>query len=250
VGVAYFTYPAISLRRTLYLCMEHLTLADILFRLVAAFGAGFVIGWERECHGRPAGLRTNIIACVAAASAMITSEIVFVQSANATPSGSVRADPARLAAGVLTGIGFLGAGTILRHENVVRGVTTAATLWMVTILGLAFGSGLFLLGLIGSAIGLFTLFILPGFEGQVQSDWYSTLSVTLGLDGLAEEELKRRIESFGPRVSRTKLSYDFEKRARTITLDLKLKRNQAFECSRNIVKDLALCPGVLKVEWV
>jgi len=110
-------------------------------RVGLTFVTGFIVGWERESHGRPAGLRTNILACVAAAVSMIISEILFVQSAVITPTGSVRSDPARLGAGILTGIGFLGAGTILRHENFVRGITTAATLWLVTVLGPAFGSG-------------------------------------------------------------------------------------------------------------
>src|SRR5438874_967575 len=117
-------------------------------RLSLAFAAGFIVGWERESHGRPAGLRTNILACVAAAVAMVLSEVLFIQSA-AAATGSWRPDPARLGAGILTGIGFLGAGTILRHANVIRGVTTAASLWFVTVLGLAFGSGQIALGLIG-----------------------------------------------------------------------------------------------------
>src|SRR5579859_3106208 len=129
--------------------MSPITLPEMCLRVGLAFIAGFAVGWERESHGRPAGLRTNILACVAAAVAMIVSEILFLESAAATPTGSVRADPARLGAGVLTGIGFLGAGTIMRHENFVRGVTTAATLWVATVLGLAFGSGMFALGGLG-----------------------------------------------------------------------------------------------------
>src|SRR5262245_26464309 len=103
--------------------MSPITAPEILLRLFFAFVAVFALGWERETHGRPAGLRTNILACVASAMAMIVSEALFVQSAAATPTGSVRADPARLGAGILTGIGFLGGGTILRHDNFVRGVT-------------------------------------------------------------------------------------------------------------------------------
>jgi putative Mg2+ transporter-C (MgtC) family protein len=125
--------------------MSSITFQEVLLRVLLAFVAGIALGWERETHGRPAGLRTNILACVASAVAMILSERLFIESAAATPTGSVRADPALLGAGILTGIGFLGGGTILRHENFVHGVTTAATLWLGTVLGLAFGSGLFLL---------------------------------------------------------------------------------------------------------
>src|SRR5947208_7485676 len=152
--------------------MASLSYADMFLRLLMAFLAGLAIGWERESHGRPAGLRTTILACVASAVAMMVSEILFAQSAATNPSASWRPGPARLGAGILTGIGFLGAGTILRHENVIRGVTTAATLWFVTVLGLAFGSGEFSLGFIGFGIALVTLFVLPRFEKHIRSDWY------------------------------------------------------------------------------
>src|SRR5262249_3427559 len=150
--------------------MGHLTLSDIFLRLFLAFLGGFLLGWERESHGRPAGLRTNILACVASALAMIVSEILLVQTAATGLATSVRADPARLGAGILTGIGFLGAGTIMRHESFVRGVTTAATLWFVTVLGLAFGSGLFAVGSIGLGMAMVTLFALPRLEKHVKSD--------------------------------------------------------------------------------
>src|SRR5207248_2799015 len=111
--------------------------------------------------GRPAGLRTTILTCVAAAVAMVISEMIFVQSAAATSTGNWRPDPARLGAGMLAGIGFLGAGTILRQANFVRGVTTAATLWFVTVLGMAFGGGQFVLGALGLALAIITLLVLP-----------------------------------------------------------------------------------------
>ncbi len=230
--------------------MSELTLGQILLRISLAFFAGFVVGWERERHGRPAGLRTNILACCAAAVAMMVAQYLLVQSAGPNTANSVRADPARLGAGILTGIGFLGAGTILKHDNLVRGVTTAATLWFVTVLGLAFGSGLYGLGLIGLAAAMIALMILPAFERGVESDWYATLTVTAGVDALNEEDLRRRIEGAGPRVSRMKLAYDVQQRQKTITCDLKLKRPEALNSSKTLVQDLALVPGITKVEWI
>src|SRR5690242_19330167 len=166
--------------------MSQLPIQEMFVRILAAFLAGFVVGWERESHGRPAGLRTTILACVASAIAMMVSEILFLETAAPNPNASWRPDPARLGAGILTGIGFLGAGTILRHENLIRGVTTAASLWFVTVLGLAFGSGEYALGGIGVVIALFTLFVLPRHEKWIQSDWYSTLTVTSHMDALTE----------------------------------------------------------------
>src|SRR2546427_5507917 len=100
--------------------MAPLSYWEMFLRVLMAFLAGFVVGWERESHGRPAGLRTTILACVASAVAMMVSEVLFMQTAAANPTASWRPDPARLGAGILTGIGFLGAGTILRHENMIR----------------------------------------------------------------------------------------------------------------------------------
>src|SRR5437016_8114485 len=164
--------------------MSPLSSAEMFLRVLMALRAGFIVGWERESHGRPAGLRTTILTCVASAVAMIISEVLFAESAAATATGSWRPDPARLGAGILTGIGFLGAGTILRHANVIRGVTTAASLWFVTVLGLTFGSGEFSLGFIGVGLALLTLYVLPRFEKHIQSDWYATLSVTASLESL------------------------------------------------------------------
>src|SRR5262244_3997735 len=144
--------------------MSRVSFSQMLLRIGLAFVAGLIVGWERTSHGRAAGLRTTILACVASAMAMVISEALFAESAAATAGGSWRPDPARLGAGILTGIGFLGAGTIMRHENIVRGVTTAASLWFVTVLGLAFGSGEFRLGFAGLIIGFATLFWLPIFE--------------------------------------------------------------------------------------
>src|SRR5262245_29943404 len=218
--------------------MGRLSTMDILFRILLAFLAGLLVGWERETHGRPAGLRTNILVCVASAMAMIISEVLPVQTAAAGLAASVRADPARLGAGILTGIGFLGAGTIIRHESFVRGVTTAATLWFVTVLGLAFGSGLFVLGGIGLGTAMVTLFALPRLEKHVKSDWYAALTVAGRLTSLTEDELKRRVESFGPKVLSMKLRYDLDGKRKTLIYELKLKRVERFEVANKIVDSL------------
>ncbi len=229
--------------------MSPLSIPEMFLRLLMAFVAGFVVGWERESHGRPAGLRTNILACVAAALAMVVSEILFSQSAAATATGSWRPDPARLGAGILTGIGFLGAGTILRQANVIRGVTTAASLWFVTVLGLTFGSGEFILGFIGVGLALLTLYVLPRFEKHIQPDFYARLSVTATLDGLSEEELRQRIRALGSKVKLTRLAYDLENKEKTISCELKLKKRNAFELSTTVMAELRQCPGVLRVHW-
>ena len=115
-----------------------LTNWQILFRLLVAAVLSGLIGFEREFHGRAAGFRTHILLCIGSALVMLTSIHMFDAY-----SGKVPCDPGRIAAGVVTGIGFLGAGTIMRFRASVRGLTTATSLWVVSGIGLAVGSGLF-----------------------------------------------------------------------------------------------------------
>jgi putative Mg2+ transporter-C (MgtC) family protein len=229
--------------------MTQLTVQEILLRVGLAFAAGFVIGFERSGRGRPAGLRTTILTCVVSAIAMIVSEKLFVGSAVVVGGGNWRPDPARLGAGVLTGIGFLGAGTIMRHENVIRGVTTAACLWFVTVLGLAFGSGEYFVGLLGLGIGLITLFVLPRFEAHIHAERYATLCVTESIEGMGEDELRKRVEAMGAHVKTLKLSYDVEKKQKKIVLELRLKKPMLYETCRKLVAELAAHPGVTQASW-
>ncbi len=238
-----------ALRISDLLCLMAPSIPEMFLRILLAFLAGFVVGWERESRGRPAGLRTTILTCVASAVAMLVSELLFTKTVEVLGAASVRADPARLGAGILTGIGFLGAGTILRHQDFIRGVTTAATLWFVTVLGLAFGSGQFLLGCIGTGTALVTLLALPSFEHGVRSDFYAMLTVTACLEALGEAELKQRVEARGAKVLRMRLDYDLERKQRSLACELRLKRPGALELSRQLVEELARYPGVLRVQW-
>jgi putative Mg2+ transporter-C (MgtC) family protein len=122
----------------------------MVLRLLLATALGAIIGYQRERAGKPAGLRTNVIICVGAA--LFTISGLF---------GFVGGDPSRVAAGIVTGIGFLGAGAILhRQGGIVIGLTTAATIWSVAAIGLAAGSGLYLIATVAAAIILIIL-ILP-----------------------------------------------------------------------------------------
>jgi putative Mg2+ transporter-C (MgtC) family protein len=226
------------------------TFSEIIWRIVAATLAGALVGMERESRGRAAGLRTTILTCLASALAMITSEYLFSGAAAATAGGNWRPDPARLGAGILTGIGFLGAGTILRHEDTIRGVTTAACLWLVTVLGLAFGAGLFLVGGIGLAIAFMTLILLPDVEKFIASDWFATLTVTLELDSAFEEhQLKERMQALGFQVRRVELIYDMVARRKIFSCELKLKRRHLLALSSKVISELRQCPGVLEIKW-
>ncbi len=126
---------------------------DICLRLLCAMIVGMVIGTEREYTHRPAGMRTHILVALGACVVMITGQLIFGQyrQYGSTP------DPARLAAQVITGVGFLGAGTIMREGANVKGLTTAASLWAVACLGIAAGGGYYAVALAGMIFILITL---------------------------------------------------------------------------------------------
>lgn len=121
---------------------------NTLFKLLLACFLGALIGFERESIHRPAGLRTHALVCVGSCLVMLTSEYIF----NTFYNGIASADVARLGAQVISGIGFLGAGTILRQDNGVKGLTTAASLWAVACIGLATGIGYYEGAIISSII--------------------------------------------------------------------------------------------------
>ncbi|MBA3708053.1 MAG: MgtC/SapB family protein [Planctomycetes bacterium] len=224
-----------------------LTNNEILLRVGLTCAASIIIGFERESHGRAAGLRTTVLVGVAAAIAMILSEQLYIGVAD---SGSTwRPDPARLAAGILAGMGFLGAGAIIREGNTVRGVTTAAVLWVITVIGLSFGSGQLMLGMIGWAIAFVTLFVLPKIESRIPNDWYGTITVRARMDGVSCDELRQRLETLHIKVKKVHLDHDLEHGSRTLRFDLKFKKHDQIELPRKVLADLEKAPGVLEIRW-
>ncbi|MFQ5536809.1 MAG: MgtC/SapB family protein [Gemmatimonadota bacterium] len=135
---------------------------DLLGRLILAVVLGGAIGWERERSRKPAGLRTNILICVGAA--LLT--YVGMSMAAAGGGGS---DPARIAAQIVSGIGFLGAGTILQSRGSVTGLTTAATMWVVAAIGIAVGSGAYVEAVGASALVLVVLIPLGILEDRYEA---------------------------------------------------------------------------------
>lgn len=136
---------------------------DICLRLLCAMLIGLVIGTEREYTHRPAGMRTHILVALGSCSVMLTGQMLYIQysALGALP------DPARLGAQVITGVGFLGAGTILRDGANVKGLTTAASLWAVACLGLAAGSGYYAIALTGMVFILATLTIFEVLQRRL-----------------------------------------------------------------------------------
>src|SRR5688572_19351826 len=144
--------------------MEVLRL-DLLGELVLATVLGGVIGWEREASGKPAGLRTNILICVGAA---LLTELSIKFSTISGP-GAPLWDPARITAQIVSGIGFLGAGTIMQAKGNVTGLTTAATLWVVAAIGMTAGAGAFIEATGTTLLVLVILWPLGWVEDRIEA---------------------------------------------------------------------------------
>jgi putative Mg2+ transporter-C (MgtC) family protein len=139
---------------------------DIAIRLALTMLAAGIIGFDREARGHAAGFRTTILLGLAASVAMIQTNLLLPITGK-TPQSFAVMDLMRLPLGILTGVGFIGGGAILRRGDLVTGVTTAATLWLVTVIGLCFGGGQLILGITATALAVLTLWTLKRLDTSI-----------------------------------------------------------------------------------
>jgi len=150
---------------------------DSIVKVLLAIVLGGVLGFERERRGRPAGLRTHILVCLASTLLMIVS-MKFLEGYQARESDlPLPQGFARIAAGVVTGIGFLGAGTIINIRNVTRGLTTAASIWFVSILGIAISTEAYAVAVIATVTAFAVLHVLSYIEQFLPRDRYCQLTI-------------------------------------------------------------------------
>jgi|SRR5690554_4565498 len=206
-------------------------------RLIIAALMGAFIGLEREAHGRPAGLRTHTLVALGSCLIMLISIYAFQDSPTR--------DPARLAAQVVSGIGFLGAGTILREGASIRGLTTAATLWVVAGIGLAIGSGFYLGGIITTLVSVFTLVFLNNIEKKyIDSKLIKVKAVMEDKPGQLADFCRVFAER-GLNIKNVDLSVDENHEKAVITVYLKghnIPKEQ-------ILEELTSLPGMKNIKW-
>jgi len=170
---------------------------EILFRLVAALAAGSLIGLERSHRGRPAGFRTHALVCLASSLLMLVTVYEthwFPDIANAR----VILDPTRMAQGIMTGIGFVGAGAIIKEGFTVRGLTTAASIWVTAAIGILTGIGFYFAAFIGTLLALGTLSAFRWIEARLPSETYALFMVRFSRDAVIPESgLRALVESTG-----------------------------------------------------
>src|SRR6185312_3373037 len=145
----------------------HISWSEIALRLLLTVIAGVLIGYDRSEHGKAAGMRTTLLVCLAASVAMIQVNLLL-PTAGKPADSFVTNDLMRLPLGILTGVGFIGAGAIMRRDNIIVGVTTAATLWLVTVVGLCLGGGQLALGVVTTVLGIAALQGLGWVESQLR----------------------------------------------------------------------------------
>jgi putative Mg2+ transporter-C (MgtC) family protein len=174
---------------------------EILLRLVLGALIGGIVGFEREIHGRAAGFRTQLIVCVAAVLIMVTSENYYFHIHNL--DSTLRIDPARISAGALIGIGFLGSGVIVKSGYAVRGLTTAASIWIVSAIGLAIGGGLYFEGLVTTAITIIALMVLRVIERRIKTLRFKRIMISAPANTNAEEKIMSVLSDFNFHVHST-----------------------------------------------
>lgn len=165
--------------------------------ILASLLAGALIGIERTYNGRPAGFRTHTLVCLASTLLMLVT-VYQIKLLPGIPIETVRIDPTRMAQGIMTGIGFLGAGVIMKESFTVRGLTTAASIWVTATIGILIGMEFYLPATIGTIITLGTLSVFRSLEAMMPSLHYGRVSIlTSGKQPLSEKELCDVVTRYG-----------------------------------------------------
>ncbi len=222
--------------------------SDIAVRLLCTAAAGRIIGYDRGEHGRPAGLRTTMLVALAACISMIQANLLLAAAGKA-PDSFVVLDLMRLPLGILSGMGFIGAGAILRRNNLVLGVTTAATLWFITVIGLCFGGGQIVLGLAGLAIGVVTLTGLRHMEGRIKQERQGTLMAVITAGGPSEEEIRAGLAAEAYTVHSWSLVYTVATARRQLTCRVIWRARASDTKVPELYRALGRHAGVEKVSW-
>jgi putative Mg2+ transporter-C (MgtC) family protein len=216
---------------------------EIVFRIIAALVAGGLIGLERSHRGRPAGFRTHALVCLASSLLMLVTayETHWIPK---TASASLVLDPTRMAQGIMTGIGFVGAGAIIKEGFTVRGLTTAASIWITAAIGILTGIGFYFAALIGTVLALGTLSTFRWIEARLPTETYAIFMVRYAREAvISESALRDLVHSTG--FSLHNLSYrlhgdvgQFEYRMVLRTLDV--------HNARTLAEKLKADPSVLE----
>lgn len=214
---------------------------DVVLRILMALLCGGIIGYEREYKNRPAGLRTHMMVCIGSALVMIISQYIYE---NYMPGAN---DPARLGAQVISGIGFLGAGTIIRERFSVKGLTTAATLWVVACIGLAIGSGYYIIAGIATLVIFLSLIIFRKLEHILKiKEKNAKVRITVSYSKEIEKAIRGELVDMGYKVKNMKFAKSRDLSSVMLTYDISSPDNN--ENWESLSESLYNNPLVLKAD--
>ncbi len=219
--------------------MEASDILWVLAKLLLAVVLGGAVGWERETLDRPAGFRTHVLVCVGSAVYMLVSQSF----------AGPRADPGRIASQVASGMGFLGAGTILRHGSVVRGLTTAASLWTVAAIGLCIGRGemYLVVATLAAIVVLLTLTMLGRVErGLVSKRQYRLALIRAPQVRRFLPQVKETLEAVGARIQSVEVVPSVEEGLQDMRVIVRLPPGVTTE---QLTLDLMSTEGVVAIQW-
>lgn len=220
----------------------------IALRLALTVLAGGILGAERSRSGHSAGLRTTLLVTLAASVAMI--QMNLLMQTNGKPPGSFAVmDLMRLPLGILTGVGFIGAGAIVRRNELVMGLTTAATLWFATVVGLCLGGGQVILGSTSTVIGWVVLHLLRSFEARFELYQTASLAMTVETDHDFMQELRMRLEAAGFRIKAMTVSREVKEGRARYSLQVQWPAVNGATEVPPVIAELEKVPGLIEIEW-
>lgn len=220
----------------------------IAIRLALTLLAGVLLGLERSRSGHPAGLRTTLLVSLAASVAMIQTNLLI--STNGKPQDSyVVMDLMRLPLGILTGVGFIGAGAIVRKNEMVLGVTTAATMWFATVVGLCMGGGQSVLGSIAAVAGFLILWGLRLLEKHVERYQLAELKITVQGEQIQPDQLHRWLRAADFKIKSLSVIHCVKERRRTFECQVRWPSLHSNADVPPILAELEKLPGVVELAW-
>jgi len=216
---------------------------EITVRLVVAVAFGALVGLERSYRGRPAGFRTHTLVCLASAALMLVTVYESLWFA-AGASGRVNLDPTRMAQGIMTGIGFLGAGVIMKEGLSVRGLTTAASIWITAGVGILVGIGFYVPAALTTALTLGALSAFRYIERTMRTELYVEFMLRASAErALTEAELRALIAGYGCSASRIAHRYrrdehvmEYRTMVRTLDLDHLRRLGEALRAREDVLE--------------
>lgn len=213
-------------------------LGETLAKVAVSFVLAALVGWERLEAGRPAGLRTHVLVCLGSCLFMMLSASIAGQNY----------DPARIAAQVVTGMGFLGAGTIMRSGNVIRGLTTAASLWAIAAVGLAVGAGWYWGAVLFTAVQFITLSVFRRVEHRihVKAEDLHLLELEVRGTGLSMDGLRQRVAALKSDIRSAQFTAAEGSAPEHVQMSISAPADADVEQLADQLRNL---PGVHEVEW-